>query len=159
MIFDSLVNRLGLYQLEEGGFGFELGTISPLHLESTGHRTEGRRQRAARRVFKGLSRLENRLFADDARTVDLLRMTRAVHDRPMPVQQLDGRVTDIRDSNRIEKKPTTSGRIAVFRREARTDLDADTRGFGFGARLEEVGFGHPLDISSPGRFGGSALRR
>jgi hypothetical protein len=47
----------------------------------------------------------------------------------------------------------------VFRREARTDLDADPRGFGFRARLEEVGFGHPLDASSQGRFGGSALRR
>lgn len=153
------VNRFGLDELEERGFGFELGSISTLHSESTGHRTEGGRQRTARCIFEELPGLEDRLFADDARSVDLLRMTGSVHDRPVSVHQLDGRIAYIRNPDRVEKKPVAGWRVAVFRRKTRTDLDANACGFGFGARLREVSFGHAPDISRQVLFDGSPLRR
>ena len=153
------VNRSGLDELKEGSLGFELGSIGALHFERAGHRTKGRRQRAARSVFEGLAWLEDRLFADDARSVDLLGTARAVHDRPMSVEQLDGRIAHIRDPNRVQEEPATGGRVAVFRRKTRTDLNADARGFGFGGRFEEIAFGHVSDSSRQARFDWRALPR
>ena len=154
-----LVNRSGLDELKERGLGFEPGSIGALHFESARHRTEGCRQRTARSVFEGLSWLEDRLLADDPRSMDLLRMTRAVHDGPMSVEQLDGRIPYIRYPNRVQEEPVTGGRVAVFGRKACTDLNADTPGFGFGGRFEEIAFGHTPDASRHGPSDWRTLRR
>ena len=153
------VNRSGLDELKEGGLSVELGSICALHLELAGHRTKGRRQRAARSVFEGLSWLEHRLFADHPGPVDLLGMARTVHDRPMSIEQLDGRIAYIRNPNRVQEKPATGGRAAVFRRKTRADLYTDSRGFGFGSCFEEIAFRHVLDASRQARFDWRALRR
>jgi len=153
------VNRSGLDELEEGGFGFKLGSIRALHLESARHRAEGCWQWTARSIFERLPWLEDRLLSNDPRPVDLFGMARAVHDRPMPVKQLNGRIAYIRDANRVEEEPATGRRAAVFRRITRTDLDPDARGFGFGTRLEEVAFGHVWDASRRGPFDGKTSRQ
>lgn len=153
------VNRSGLDELEEGGFGFELGSIRALHFESACHRPKGRWQWAARSIFERLSWLEDRLLANDPGPVDLLGMARAVHDRPMPVQQLNGRIAYIRNANRVEEEPAAGGRAAVLRRITRTDLDPNAPGFGFGTRLEEIAFGHARDASRQGPFDGKASRQ
>lgn len=148
----SLVNRAWLDQLKESDLSFELCSIGTLHVEAPGHRSEGCRQRTARSVFKGLARLEDGLFTDDARSVNLLGMARAVDDRPMSIQQLDSRVSDIHNSNRVQEEPATAWGITVFRRIACADLNADARSFGFGGSFKEIGFGHVWNSSSSERL-------
>ena len=154
-----LVNRSRLDELKEAGLGFELGPIGALHLESPGHGTEGCRKRTTRGVFETLSRLESRLFADDARSVNFLGMARTVYDRPMSIQELNRRIAHIRNSNRVQKKPAAGGRVAVLRREASTDLDADACGFGLGICFEEIDVGHEANISRRGWFDGNSPGR
>jgi hypothetical protein len=153
------MNRSGLDELKEGSLGFELGSVDALHVEGAGHRAEGRRQRAARGVFKGLPRLEHWLLSDDAGSVDLLDMARAVDDRPMPVQQLDRGIADIRDSNGVEKEPAAHRRIAVLRRIACADLNADAGGFGFRGGFEEIAFRHRRHSSSQALLNRGAIRQ
>ena len=141
------MNRAGLDELEECGFRFESGSVSALHFEATGHRTEGGRKRAARGVLERLSGLEDWLLADHSGPVNFFGMTRAVDDRPMPVQQLDGDVAFVRDLNRVEKKPTTARWAAVFRRITCAHANAYAGCFGFGGRFEEIAFGHGPDSS------------
>lgn len=159
MICGLLVDRPGLNEFKKGGFGFELRPVGTLHLEGPRHRTKGGRERAARCVLEGFPGLEDWLFADDAGSVDLLGMTGSVHDRPMSVQQLNGRIAYIRNSDRIQKEPAAGGRIAVFRRETCADLDTNACSFRLGTRLEGFAFGHELDTSRRVRSSGSSHRQ
>lgn len=138
----ALVNRPGLDELEEGDFGLEPRSIMPLHLEASGHRAEGRWERAAGCVFEGLAGFEHWLFSNYPGTVYFLGVAGAVDDRPMAVEQLNGRISHIRNADRIKEKPPTRGRVAVLRREMGANLNADAGGFSFGRRFEKITFGH-----------------
>lgn len=156
MICGRLMDRFGLDQLEEGGLGFEQGSVRALHLEIPGHRAKGRRQRTARSVFEALTGLENRLLSNDSRSVDLFRMACAIDDRPMSIQQLDRRISDVGNLNRVKEKPATHRWVAVLRRITRTDSDSDACSLGFGTGCEGIFFGHALELSSLGSDHGGA---
>jgi len=143
-----LVDRAGADQLEERDLGFEPGPVPAHHLEGPGHRAEGRRQGTARSVLEALTRLEHGLLADDAGTVDLLDVTRAVDDRPVAVDELDSRIGFVGDRNRVEEEPATGRRAAVLGRIACADLDADAAGHRLRARFEEVEIAHIKNSSS-----------
>ena len=153
------MNRARLHQLEKSHFGFEFRPVGTLHVKNAGHRSEGRREGTAGCVFEGLTRLEDWLLSDDSGTVDLFGMPRAIDDRPMSIQQLNGRVANIRDSNRIQEKPSTGGRVAVLGRMARVNLNTDTGSFRLGRRFEEICIGHIDDASRRAPVDGRARRR
>lgn len=142
------MNRSGLHQLEETDFGFEFGPVGALHFEAASHGTEGRRERTAGGVFKSLAGFEHGLFSDDAGAVDLFRMPRRVDDRPMTIQELDGCLAFVSDSNRVEEEPTTRGGGAVFFGIAGANDDSHVLGEGFRAGFEGVVVIHGSNLSS-----------
>jgi len=143
----TLVNGSGLDQLEETRLRFELCSVSALHVETSRHRSKGCRKRAARGVFEGLSGLEGGLFAHDAGAVDFFGVARAVDDRPMAIEELDGRVALIGNADRVEKEPATGRWIAVLRRIVRANSNADAGRFSLGECFERIVFGHGRDLS------------
>ena len=142
------VDRSGLHQLKEPNFGFEFDSVSPLHVVAAGHGAEGCGERAARGVFEGLPGFEHGLLANDAGAVDFFGVSRGVDDCPMAIQQLDGGISLIRNSNRVEEEPSARGRGAVLFGVAGTDEDAHALGEGFGAGFEGVVLIHAKDLSS-----------
>jgi len=146
----GLMDRARLNQLEDSDFGREMHTVGSLHVEGSRHRPEGRRQGTSRGVFKALSGLECRLLSHHPGAVDFLDMARAVDDGPMPVQQLDGFSTLVRDLDGVEKEPAARWRAAVFRRVARTNDDAHPARLGFRGRFKEIGVTHTFHSSSRG---------
>lgn len=142
-----LMDRAGLDQLKERNFRIELGSIAPLHLEDPSHGAEGRGQRTSRRVLEARIGLERRLFSDDAGAMDFLGVAGAVDDRPMSIEELNGRFADVRDSDRVEKEPSTGRWTAVFRRKSSANVDANARGQGIGRGFEEVVICHGPDSS------------
>lgn len=144
-----LVNRSRLDQLEECSLDLEMRAIDPLQFKTARHRPEGRGQRTARGVFKGLTRLESGLFPNDARPVNFFGVSGSIDDRPMPIEKLDGRFSFVRNLNRIEKKPATGGGMAVLWRITSSNTNANAGGFGFGGGFKKIAFGHGRDFSRP----------
>ena len=87
------------------------------------------------------------LFADDAGAVDFFRVAGRVDDRPMAVQELNGRFAFIRDPDRVEEEPSTSGRVAMCLGKVRRHRHANAVGQSFGSGLEKVGFAHAMHTS------------
>ena len=156
---EPLVNRTRLNELKECSLRFELAAIASLHVEDPGHRAEGSRERTARSVFEGLARIESRLLADHTGTVHFLSMAGAVDDRPMAIQELDPCLSDIRNTNRVEKEPATRGRAAVLRGITSADPHANTGRLGFGECFEEISVGHDRDSSRRRLHDGRTIRR
>jgi hypothetical protein len=142
-----LVNGSGLDELEERGLGFELCPVGALHLEASGHRAKGRRQRAARGVFEGLAWRQSRLLADDAGTMNFFGMPGAIDDGPMAIEELDGRLALIGNLDRVEKEPATRLWIAVLGRILGANSNADTGRLGLGRCFKEIAFGHGRNSS------------
>lgn len=142
------MDRPGLHQLEERDLGFESGAVGALHVEDAGHGSEGGGEWTAGRVLEGLTRLEDRLFADDTRPVDFFRVARTVYDRPMPIEKLHRRLAFVGDADRIQEEPTTRGGGAVLVGESRANLHTHTLRHGVGGRFEEVGVTHERENSS-----------
>ena len=143
----ELVNRSRLDELKKRGLRFELCSVGALHVEASSHRAKGRWQRTARGVFEGLAWLERWLFADDTGTMDFFGVASAVDDRPMSIEELDGRLALIGNVDRIEKEPATRLRIAVLRRIVGANSDADAGGCRFGRGFEKIAFRHGQDSS------------
>lgn len=146
------MNRSGLNQLEEADFRFESPAVLSLHLEGTGHRSEGRWQGASGGVFEALPGLQCRLFADDSGAMHFFGMAGSVHDGPMPVDQLDGSLAFVRNADGVKEEPAAARRVAVLRRKASADLHADALGFGFGIRFKEIVIRHGADPSRQARI-------
>ena len=136
------MDRPGLDQLKECDLSIEMGSVASLHLEASGHRSEGRGKRASRSVFEARIRLESGLLTNDTGAMDFLGMARAIHDRPMAIEELNLRRSCIRDSDRIEKEPSARRRAAVLRAIARADVDVKTIGLCIGGRFEKIVVGH-----------------
>jgi len=154
-----LVNGSRLNELEEGGFRFELSSVSALHVEAAGHRTKGRGEWTAGCIFKGLAGFEGWLLADDAGSVDFLGMSGPIDDGPMTIPQLYGRVSDIRYANPVEKEPATRRWVTVLGRIMRSDLNPNARSFRFGGGFEEITVGHAGNSSSSNRLSSWTSRR
>lgn len=136
------MDRARLDQLEECGLRFEVSSVGALHIEASCHRAKWGRQRAARGVFEGLAGSEGRLLSDDARAVNLFGMTGTVDDRPMAIEQLDGRVTFVGDANRIEEEPSACLGVAVFGRILCANPNAYASGFSFRRCFGKIALGH-----------------
>lgn len=119
------------------------------HLVGTIHRAKGRRERAARCVFKALPWRQHRLFAHDAWTADLFHFSYAVSDYPMSAQELNRIAAFVRNGHGVEKEPLALRRARSAWVKLRSDTDADVFGYGFGgehfslAALEQ----HSLECS------------
>ena len=94
-----------LRQLKETDFGLESRSIFPLHSIAPRHAAKGRRQWAARGVFKSSAGLDQRLLSNNAWALDLFGMTGSVHDVPMAIGELNRLTAFIGDSYRIQEKP------------------------------------------------------
>jgi len=143
----ALVNRSRLDQLKEARLRFKVCSVGALHVETPGHRSEGRWEWASRGVFEGLARGQRRLFADHAWTMNFFCVAGAVDDRPMTIEELDGRVALVRNMDRVEEEPATRRGVAVLRRIVRSNSNADACGFRLGRCFKEIAFGHGRDSS------------
>ena len=141
------MDRSRLHELEERDLGLERGAIRALHFEGTRHRSEGCGERTARGVLECLAGLEYGLFSDDPRSVHFLGMSRAVNDRPMPVEELDSGLPFIGDTDRVEEEPAAGRWIAVCSGEISHDIDAHALGDGGRRRLEGFGITHATESS------------
>ena len=141
------MDRSRLHELKERDLRLERGPVFSLHVEDACHGSEGSGQGAAGCVLERLAGFEHGLLSDDARPVYLFGMSRAIDDRPMPVQQLDGRFTLVGDADRIEEEPSTGRRITVFRREIGDDVHAHAMGDGSRSRFEDFRVTHGRERS------------
>ena len=141
-----------LDQLKEGDLGLELCSIRALHVERASHRAERRGEWTARGVLKCLSGFESRLFADDARSMDLFAMPGSIDDCPVSIQQLDRHLALVGDPDRIKKEPAAGRWGAVLGRITCSNKNANARSFSFRRCFEEVCFTHVPDVSRRGRL-------
>src|SRR5690242_14206494 len=110
----SLVDRaprIGRVERERGDFDIEMLAFLRHHPVAAGHETRRRRKRNSAGVFEGFTRLEDRLFSDDARTLDLLQASLRVGNAPMAGLELDRLRAEIGYVDRVgPEKISVAGR-------------------------------------------------
>ena len=89
------------------------------------HRAMRGRKRAARYVIMALARLERRLFAHNALTIDMVHHAARIGNPPMPRQQLDLFVRSVLDADVINPEPLARFRVRLFREEVHRDPHGD----------------------------------
>jgi hypothetical protein len=94
------------------------------------HRPHRRRQRTEAGVLEGLTRIELRELADDARPLDALDVAVAVGDDPLPADELRRLLADIGDADVIGEGLGFA--VALVGEILALDLDANPAGGGVG---------------------------
>jgi hypothetical protein len=79
-------------------------TALTLHLVGPAHHPRRRVERRATRIFKDLSRLEDRLLPDDTRSFNLGQFATRIRDHPMPAQKMHRFPSLILDDHSISPK-------------------------------------------------------
>src|ERR1035438_4039290 len=79
-------------------------TALTLHLVGSAHHPRRRVERRATRVFKALSRLEDRLLPDNTWSLDLVQFATRIRDHPVPAQPMHRFPSLIRDDHSISPK-------------------------------------------------------
>src|SRR3546814_64773 len=91
-----------------------LRSVAEFHHIASDHRSAGRRERTARYIVKRATRLDQRLFADDALALDLADLPVAVADLPVAIEELRRERAVIFDPDMIGPEPAPERRMRLF---------------------------------------------
>src|SRR5258708_3650999 len=96
------------------------------------HRSHGGAKRTETGVFEGSSRRQDRLFADDTRSLNTLLVRIRVGDDPFPAEELGGLVPHVGHADAIREEEVALLRLAPLLDVLAHDFNADSAGGGVG---------------------------